>query len=105
MFLGQKADLFRRFRLAWSRIAVMRIAVALAIGGWRQGWRAPPRGTQLFFGSLQDYSLVRDVGTQDSDLGLQPSQLRIVPRHHELSQEDQKQRECQFHLAGLHYGV
>ena len=35
------ADLSCRFRLVWAWIAVMRIAVALAIGGWRRGWRAP----------------------------------------------------------------
>lgn len=46
-----------------------------------------------------------DASAQDRDLGLQQSQLRIVPRHEELAQEDQKQRESRIHLAGLHYGV
>ena len=34
-------SLSSRFRSVWVRIAVTRIAVALVIGGWRQGRRAP----------------------------------------------------------------
>lgn len=69
----------------------MRIAVALAIGGWLQGWRAPPPGTPPFFGRRQDYPLGRDAGTKDFDLGFQKPELRIVARNEELAWENQKE--------------
>ena len=56
------------------------------------------------FGGRQDNPLRRDAGPQDRDPGLQQPQLRIVARHEELDQEDQKQGECRFHLAVLHHG-
>jgi len=56
-------------------------------------------------GRRQDYPLRRDAGPQDRDLGLQQSQLRVVPRHEELVQEDQKEGYGRIHLAGLHHGV
>lgn len=49
----------------------------------------------------QDNTLRRDAGPQDHDLGLQQPQVRVVSRHEELVQEDQKGGECRFHLAGL----
>lgn len=44
-----------------------------------------------FFGRREDDPLGRDAGPQDRDLGLQQSQLRVVPRHEELVQEDHKE--------------
>ena len=58
-----------------------------------------------FFRRRQDDPLRRDASPQDRDLGLQQSQLRIVPRHEELVQEDQKEGYGRIHLAGLHCGV
>ena len=58
-----------------------------------------------FFGGRQDDPLRRDARPQDRDLGLQQSQLRVVPRHEELVQEDQREGYGRIHLAGLHYGV
>jgi hypothetical protein len=53
----------------------------------------------------RDYLLRRDARPQDRDLGLQQSQLRVVPRHKELVQADQKEGEGRIHRAGLHHGV
>ena len=51
-----------------------------------------PNAQQLgFLGGRQDDPLRRDAGPQDRNLGLQQFQLRIVPRHEELVQEDQEE--------------
>ena len=56
-------------------------------------------------GRRQDDPLGRDACPQDRDLGFQQPQLRVVPRHEELVQEDQKEGYGRIHLAGLHHGV
>ena len=58
-----------------------------------------------FLGGRQNDPLGRDAGPQDRDLGLQQPQLRVVARHEEVVEEDQKQGEGRFHLAGLHHGT
>ena len=58
-----------------------------------------------FFGGRQGDPLRRDAGPQDRDLSLEQPQLRVVSRHEELVQEDQKQGECRFNLAGLHQSL
>ena len=51
-----------------------------------------PDAEQLgFFGGRQDDPFRRNARPQDRDLGLQQSQMRVVPRHEELVQEDQKE--------------
>ncbi|WP_300585352.1 hypothetical protein [Marivita sp.] len=44
-----------------------------------------------FFGWRQDNPLGLDACPQDLDLGLQQSQLRVVPRHEELDQKYQQE--------------
>jgi hypothetical protein len=44
-----------------------------------------------FFGGRQDNPLRRDAGPQDLDLRLEQPQLRVVTRHEELVQEDDKE--------------
>ena len=58
-----------------------------------------------FLGGREDDPLRRDAGPQDRDLGPQQPQLRVVARQEELAQEDQKQGESRFHLAGLRHGI
>lgn len=56
-------------------------------------------------GRRQDDPLRRDACPQDRDLCFQQPQLRVVPRHEELVQEDQKEGYGRIHLAGLHHGI
>lgn len=45
-----------------------------------------------FLGRRQDNPLCRNTSPQDGDLGFQKSELRIVPRHEKLVQENPKER-------------
>jgi len=38
-------------------------------------------------------------------LGLEQPHLRVMPRHEEPGQEDQKEGKRRIHLAGLHHGA
>ncbi|NYS26054.1 hypothetical protein HUK65_13750 [Rhodobacteraceae bacterium 2376] len=58
-----------------------------------------------FLFGRQDYPLRRDAGPQDLDLGLEQPQLRVVPRHEKLGQEDDQEGERRIHLARLHHGA
>lgn len=65
-----------------------------------------PDAQQLgFLGGRQDDPLRRDAGPENMDLGLEQPHLRVVPRHEEPGQEDQKEGKRRIHLAGLHHGA
>ena len=100
-----------------SRACACRITGALAPGcgrslAWQWGLRhiqqpvdlmptlcSDAQQLGLLFGR-QDYPLRRDAAPQDPDLGLEQPQLRIVPGHEQLGQEDDKQRNIGVILPG-----